>query len=100
VDDSHLIKFYDSGDKVYPCDDSKAQQFLDKIRKIEDYREDYLEKSIKSHCAKQQFADPSEQGDNPLVPYYQASLWNMDNNEGTKYCSNGGSQQKVLDRLN
>lgn len=59
ADDSQIINFYESGNKSYPCDNYKAMEFLDKIRMLEDYREDYLDKSIKAHCANQMFADNS-----------------------------------------
>lgn len=61
MDDSQIIKYYDSGDKDYPCNpNSKAVEFLNKIGRIENLREDYLDKTIKTHCAKQKFDDYSD----------------------------------------
>lgn len=94
ADDSQIINFYESSDKSYPCNGSKAREFLDKIRMLEDYREDYLDKTIKAHCASQMFGDSSQSSG--IVPYYSSS-WSL--GDSTQYCSGSTSQQKILDRL-
>jgi len=49
--ENQILRFYDTGDKEYPCPDDI--DYFSKVRQIEDFREDYLHKTIKSHCLSQ-----------------------------------------------
>lgn len=96
-DDSDVIKYYDDGSTEYPCEPHNPREFLETYYKIENLREDYLDKQIKTNCAQQMFGQSNEENTKPVL--YNHNAWTI-NNQGRTYCSgNDSGSKKTYDQI-